>query len=262
MKFDKVLVPVDGSARSELTVELAIVSANEFGAEVTFLSVVDVSQAGGFGSVDQAGELMKLDIEATIALDAAEAAAKKAGIKYQIKKATGIPGEIISEMSKEYNQIILGVTGKTGMRAGHIGRTAAYVIENSYCPVMTIKFGSKKLETILLPVDNKHMAAIDVAIESAKRSGAKITVLSIKRENDPSDLVNFVVEKIRSEGVECEGKIMDGNPAEVIVQQSSYYNLIIMGTEGRSGLRKVLRGSTAEAVVANAASGVTIVRDV
>ncbi len=261
MEFNKILVPVDGSARSELVVNLAVNSAKDFGSDITFLYVVDVGKSNWFGTIDQNAELMKLDMEGRIALDSVERMAKAAGINFELKKVTGIPGEVICEMSKDYNQIILGVTGKSGMRAGQIGRTAAFVIENSECPVLSIKFDSKKLESILLPVDSIHTAAIDLAIASAKNAGARIVVLSVKKDNDPTDLVNAVVAKCKEAGVEAEGKILTGKPAEVIVAESGNHNLVVMGTEGRSGLRKVLRGSTTEAVVANAACAVTTIRE-
>lgn len=43
--------------------------------------------------------------------------------------------------------------------------------------------------------------------------------------------------------------------------KSGLYDLVVMGTEGRHGFKKILNGSVAEKVMLHAACPVTIVRD-
>ena len=52
MKFDNVLVPIDGSSLSEVAVELAVNSAGVFASHITFVYVVDVTEYNRFGSID------------------------------------------------------------------------------------------------------------------------------------------------------------------------------------------------------------------
>ena len=157
---------------------------------------------------------------------------------------------------------IMGITGKSGVVAGRIGRTAAAVIENAYCPVLTLKSGSSKIDSILLPVANKNEAAIDVAIETAKRINGSITVLSVRdRENPASeDTAREIVARIQAEGLEGKFELVEGSVVDSVVTRSGKYDLIIMGTHGRKGLKKILNGSVAERVVTNASCPVTIVR--
>jgi nucleotide-binding universal stress UspA family protein len=262
MKFDKVLVPIDGSAMSEIAVDLAVHSAGTFATHLTFLYVVDTSTAKKFGEVDGDSAIMFAKAAGKLALEAASHQADSTGIPYDAVLKAGIPWEVITEATKEHDMAIMGITGKSGVVAGHIGRTAVAVIENAYCPVLTLKSGSSKIDSILLPVANKNEAAIDVAIETAKRIKGSITVLSVKDKENPAceETAREVVAKIQSEGIEGKFELVEGSVVDSVVTRSGKYDLVIMGTHGRKGLKKILNGSVAERVVVSASCPVTIVR--
>ncbi len=262
MKFDHVLVPIDASVLSEVAVGLAIDSAGLFATNLRFVYVSDVSKYNEFGSIDPEMNALKMKTEGKLALENAAKRAEKAGIPHETQLIEGIPWQILSEMTKEMDMVIMGVTGKGGIGSGRVGSTAEKVIENSHCPVLTIRSGSRKIEDILLPVDSENMAAIDIAIETCRRVNGKVTVLSVRGKNgEVESLVENVAEKIRSAGLNVETKIMDGRPADVISSLSGMYDLVIMGTHGRQGMKKVLKGSVAEQVMVNSSCPVTIVRD-
>ena len=263
MKFDKVLVPVDGSLLSDISVDLAVNSAGVFATHLTFVYVVDVNECRKFGTVDPQMELYRSRTEGKLALEHAVKMAEKAGIPYDMILCEGAPWEKITEMSKEMDMIIMAVTGKSGIGSGRIGSTAEKVIENSFCPVLTLKSGSRKIESILLPVENENMAAIDVAIETCKRINGSITVFSVKGKNlDAESLVNKVASKCEAEGLKVNKEIGEGDIVESIIGRSGMYDLVIMGTVRRGTLTKILNGSIAERVMTNASCPVTIVRDI
>jgi nucleotide-binding universal stress UspA family protein len=149
------------------------------------------------------------------------------------------------------------------MRAGRIGSTAKKVIEGSYCPVLTLKSASSRLEKILLPVYEENRPAIDDAIQTAKRSGSSITVLSVKMKNsDPQPLVDKIAAEIQAEGIECEGTVVEGDPVETILSLSGKYDLIIVGVDKRSNLDSILHGGKTERIVTMASCPVTVIRNV
>ena len=262
MKFDNVMVPLDGSLLSDMVLDIATNSGEYFGTHLTFLYVVDVSQAIRFGEVDSTATVIRLRTEGKIVLENAAKLAESRNIECTTELVEGVPWKVISEKSKEQDMIIMGVTGKSGLAAGRVGETAAKVIESCFCPVLTIKSGSKQIKDILLPITNEHMAAIDIAIETAKRVDGHITVFSSESKHvKPEELVNSVVEKCEVAGVKATGEVGHGDAVEAIVSRSGKYDLVIMGTEGRQGLKKILNGSVAERVMTNAACPVTIVRD-
>ena len=258
MKFDKVLVPLDGSARSDIATEIAINSAKAFGSTLTFLNVVDFSSNMKYGSVDAIDEILELQTEGQKATDRVDAAAKSAGVEYTTKIVQGVPWEVIVKMSKDYDQIILGVTGKGGV--GRIGQTIEKVIENSKCPVLTIKSGSRRIEHILLPVANHNSAAVEVAIQTAKKIDGTLTVFSVDNSivDDAATLIEEVADKCRSQGVKVETKLGSGNAAEAIIAQSGMFDLVIMGTVEKG---EVLHGGVTEDIILHASCPVTVVRE-
>lgn len=59
---------------------------------------------------------------------------------------------------------------------------------------------------------------------------------------------------LRERGVQATTKLLEGNPAEAIVQRAEALPamMIVLGTHGRGGFRRFLLGSTAERVVRTA----------
>ena len=74
------------------------------------------------------------------------------------------------------------------------------------------------------------------------------------------------VEKVKKlakkEGVECITKVLDGDPAKVIINYASEYkcDLIVIGSIGIGAIEKVLVGSVTSTVVGRAKSSVHVVR--
>ena len=91
MKFDKVLVPIDGSAMSEIAVDLAVHSAGTFATHLTFLYVVDTSAARKFGEVDGDSAILFSKAAGKLALESAAKMAEDAGIPYETVMKMGIP---------------------------------------------------------------------------------------------------------------------------------------------------------------------------
>ncbi len=262
ISFNNILVPIDGSTSSEIAVDLALHSAEEFSSCLEFVFVVDMTALNRFGTVDPSKEYYTMKIEGETVLGYAAKLADKAGAKHKEVLAEGVPWEILCEMSKSADMIIMSISGKSGMMAGRIGSTAKKVIENSHCPVLAVKSGSLILKEILLPVYDENFPAIDLAIETAKRVDGRITVLSVKeKNNDPQPLVDKVVADIKAAGVEAVGEVATGDPVDVIVGKSGKFDQVIVGDDRRGGLQAILHGGATERIITMSSCPVTIVRD-
>lgn len=64
-----------------------------------------------------------------------------------------------------------------------------------------------------------------------------------------------------SEGVDVDTKILHGSIAQEIVQLSSEYDLVVIGTQGRNMLSSLFLGSVAEKVARHACCPVMLVRE-
>ncbi len=140
-----------------------------------------------------------------------------------------------------------------------------------------------EFKNILVPTDGSEYtkAAVREAIELAKLSGGKVTALYVLDQsvftNMPMDTavmnvyntlekegkaaVDFVRDLAAENNVEAEVSIKEGTPVKVILDESSNYDIIVMGTLGRTGMSKLLMGSVAERVVRAAQCPVLVVRD-
>lgn len=137
-------------------------------------------------------------------------------------------------------------------------------------------------ERILVPTDGSEFTkeAVKTAMELAKCSGGRITALYVidqtlfmnvpvdsaiasvytvlKKEGQ--DAVDFVRKTGEDMNVDVDIKVMDGGPVRTILEVSKDYDVIVMGTLGRTGVSKLLMGSVAEKVVRHSKKPVLVVR--
>lgn len=142
----------------------------------------------------------------------------------------------------------------------------------------------RNIKKILAPTDFSESAreAIAFAVELAGKFGASLTLLhayqtpayllpegSILAGSDLIvDIMNRAGEALEAARHDLEGQVpvdtllVEGLPFVQIVSaaQEGGYDLIVMGTHGRTGLRHVLLGSVAERVVRRAHCPVLTVR--
>ena len=142
-----------------------------------------------------------------------------------------------------------------------------------------------KVETILIPIDfSAHSEkALQTGIDLAKTFGARIGLVHCYPRPLPSvapyglDLppgyvgelrhsalahTNEWAEKVRASGVEAVVHVTSDPPVTGICEQAEALSadLIVMGTQGLSGLKHVLLGSVAERTIRQAACPVLVVK--
>ncbi len=137
-------------------------------------------------------------------------------------------------------------------------------------------------KNILVPTDGSEYtkAAINNAVEMAKKYSAKVTALYVIDQtvfvNMPLDsavmntysllkkegenAVSYVSDLCKKNGIEFETKIVEGAPVKCIVDASKDFDIIVMGTLGRTGFSKLMMGSVAERVVRYSDCPVLVVR--
>ena len=80
-------------------------------------------------------------------------------------------------------------------------------------------------------------------------------------QKSSDEAINYVMEKGKEMGLEVKAISKMGSPANDIVEASKNYDLIVMGTIGRTGISKLLLGSVAEKVVRFAECPVLVIRN-
>lgn len=136
---------------------------------------------------------------------------------------------------------------------------------------------------ILIAIDGSenNKKAIEKGLQLAKLLNAKITALYVVDNstfagippeemitsaitllmNDGERAINYVKDRGKEFGVEVEGKIAEGIPSVEILKRSASYDLIVVGTLGRTGFSRLLMGSTAERVIKQSKCPVLVVKN-
>lgn len=137
-------------------------------------------------------------------------------------------------------------------------------------------------KNILVPTDGSEFTkpAIEKAVELAKEVNGKVTAIYVIDQTifggvplDSSlssifDMIQkegrvataYVKQKCDEAGIEVEEVVIEGSPVKSIVKASADYDLIVMGTLGRTGFAKLMMGSVAERVVRYSKCPVMVVR--
>ncbi|HET9599280.1 MAG TPA: universal stress protein [Anaeromyxobacteraceae bacterium] len=114
---------------------------------------------------------------------------------------------------------------------------------------------------VFCPVDfsEESRAALRVAVDLARRFGAELTVFHAAAASsalqasaaDPGILDDWKRQAERLGAAGVSSAVASGEPADAIVQgaQAGGYDLVVMGTHGRTGRDHALIGSVAENVV-------------
>jgi nucleotide-binding universal stress UspA family protein len=137
--------------------------------------------------------------------------------------------------------------------------------------------------SILVATDGSENSeyAVRNAVNIAKKNAAPLTVLYVI---DPSSLSNLAGaldskenieaaalnasadafarsrEMCASAGVELDTKVLVGQPAEMIAQESANHDLVVCGSVGRTNTKRAMLGSVAEKVVRSAYCPVLVCR--
>jgi nucleotide-binding universal stress UspA family protein len=136
----KILVATDGSEQAMKAVKRAIELVENEGADVTIMSVAYFSK-DDFDDMPP-GIQDKLENEALKALDKAKALFDKKNLKVKTVVEAGLvpANNIIKRAVKmQCDRILLGSTGRTGIKRALMGSTAAKVVAQAPCTVTVIR---------------------------------------------------------------------------------------------------------------------------
>ncbi len=266
-KMDKVLVATDGSPYSEGAVREAINFAKRCSSRLYAITVLETNpEYESIGS----NVFEKEEAEARKHLETVKERAAREGVVCEIIfHSDRSANEAIVEESVErkIDLIVIGRRGRTRLAKLLLGTVGAKVIGHAPCTVLVVPRAARiEYKTILAAVDgSRHSeAAVREAISIAKKCGSRLVVLSVMHDEtgraESEGHVNHAVELARKEGLQAEGVTAVGRSSDVIVEQAGGrgVDLIVMGTFGKTGLKKALLGSATEKVIGHAGCAVLV----
>jgi nucleotide-binding universal stress UspA family protein len=187
----------------------------------------------------------------------------------------GIPFERIIQIAQtmDYNVIVVGAGNKAGNDVFRLGTTVEKLMRKNQIPLWVVKNESNRhVRRILCPVDfsDASTRALANAITLAKSFESELRILNVftpvnivsPRFNIDNEKENKRLRKAQQRefrsflkefhmgSVKHEIEILDGEPHKVILNylQQDQYDLLMMGTSGKTGLSRILMGSVTEKV--------------
>jgi nucleotide-binding universal stress UspA family protein len=225
-------------------------------------------------------------------LDAVIAALQTTGVPCSSRLVVGPASDVLVALAKEHRAdlVVAGTRGRTGWARVLLGSTAARLVRDAPCPVLTVHPADARhpepVRSVLVATDFSPQAWL--AAETAARlllatpAAHRLVLLHAYRVpiDDPawpapgvSEALGATAESARSNidalacrlaqpGLRVEVRIGEGYPPEVIVDAATRLgvDVVAMGTHGRSGLERLWIGSTAERVLPTAPCPVLTVR--
>ena len=193
-------------------------------------------------------------------------------------------GQIVrTARSMEACLVVMGTHGRGGIARVLIGSVAETVVRTAPCPVFTangtLRASPKGFRRILVPTDfsTPSDAALDCARRLAAGLGASVHLLHVLPDVSSGEIASelFVTEPPEARSMRlmdardrlkhritaddratlrATSEVILGSPAQIIVDYAAdnQFDLIVMGTHGRTGMAHLLVGSVAERVVRTA----------
>ncbi|MFN3567809.1 MAG: universal stress protein [Caldimicrobium sp.] len=273
--YEKILVGIDGSEESFNALKNALFLGKQLKAEVFVQYVIPVSSevSSALSLFIGMKDLFKKGAESI--LKKAQSIAEEEGISVNLLLEEGDPSNKIVDMvyAKDIGLLVMGKSGKGGFEKALLGSTASRVIGLSPVDVLIIPKNSKlNFKKILVPVDGSKYSeeAVQRAIDFATYFKSSITLLSVVEipiefyetfaeiskvvEHIKLEMEEFLRKmkmKFTEKNLEVKSILLEGIIKEKIldVAKEEEADLIIMGSHGKTGLKRLLMGSTTEKVL-------------
>jgi nucleotide-binding universal stress UspA family protein len=281
-KYRKILVAVDSSESSKNALHQAFKLANEEKCWITVTSVVPPYE----GEIEILGVK---DIRAALRKpceDALDEVQKIAKTERMLVKTVCQEGEVYERIvdladAENCDVIVMGRRGLRRIERTLIGSVTARVIGHTQRDVLVVPNGTTVgWKTIVLATDGSKYsaAAAERAIAFAKSYGGELKVLSVvdvpsEFYADAPKAVEDLVRKAKgfvadvknqaeAAGVSAETFVVEAEAYQAVnnLAQEQKANMIVLGSHGRTGLRRLLMGSVTEAVIGHASCPVLIVK--
>jgi len=268
--WERLLVCTDGSEGGQHAMTQALALGRACAGKVYVLQVVKIIPELEAVAPDLR-VCLEEEIERQKASAAAAAARQGVEMEYRILHSISPFADIVAEAEKLNPQlIIIGRYGRTGLTRLFMGSIAARVIGLSPINVLVIpREDSLAFQRLLIASDGSSYsdAALMEATAMAARAGSELLGVAVAREegeiSETREILQRMLTAANREGVSFQGISPQGLAADEGIIQVALENrvdLIIMGSHGRTGFKRLFMGSVTERVIGHTPCPVLVVK--
>ena len=278
--LDKILVCTDDSPASQGAVSAALDLARACRSRIFLLYTLEFFPYFEYSQPDALGMIPTVSQEffelreraAREHLESRKREAAQEGLELEVRLQTGTPvyTEILAAADDIQPQlIIMGRRGRSGLERLLVGSVTARVIGHTAYQVLIVPRNAVlSFNKLLVASDGSpaSQTACELALCMAKNTGGQLTAVTAGYgELDPKQakaIVRELAAEAKRQDVPLITLTPGGRPEEAIIQTAAakQTGLIIMGSYGRTGLKRLFMGSVAERVIGQAACPVLVVK--
>lgn len=178
---------------------------------------------------------------------------------------------LVLSCREQSNLIVIGARGKGVLKTMRLGSTAEWLMECPNTPLLIAKReGAVKKILVCVDGSNHADAAVQTLVSMPLIKGAVVTVLGVvestgevaKRVAAAGDLLEAAGADVTEVVAEQDPMVMLVSPRMTISDflRDENPDLVVMGTRGMTGLKKVVVGSVASAIAHHADCSVLLAR--
>jgi nucleotide-binding universal stress UspA family protein len=285
--YKRVLVATGGSPWSYTAVTYAIALAASTGAEVCILTVL-TSAVTSYVTPDVLSSsefvLDSLERQGQMLLEQAAAYAEEAGVpQVPLLKWGNVPETIIQTATEEAcDLIVLGARQVTGLKRLMVGGTSNAVAAKAQQPVLIVKEAfpcapeASFWQRALVATGGSPWSdvAVEYALELARQYYLCLDILHVDAASacqrdelhvatsEGKNILALAEARAIAAGVTFQTRLTYGNVAETILETALRHqsDLIILGSRGLTGWKRLMLGSISNAVAAKSSLPVLIVK--
>lgn len=281
-RYRKILIAVDGSESSLHALKESFKLATNEKSWITVVSVVP-PYMGDLDLIAVGNVLASARKPCEDALLQANKAAEAARALIKTVCEEGEIHERIIDLADAENcdLIVMGRRGMSHLERALLGNITARVIGYSNKDVLVVpRYTTVGWQKILVATDGSKFskAAAAKAIDFAKSYGGELIVISVvdvptefygeapqivdDMVRKATSYVDDVIKDAASAGIKAEGFVREAEAYQAItgIAKEQNVNTIVMGSHGRTGLKRLLMGSVAEKVIGHSPCPMLVVK--
>jgi nucleotide-binding universal stress UspA family protein len=263
------LVCTDGSAASQGAVDAAFILAPRGSIRLRVLQVLEYNPGFASQALDS---LPAWEQEVREGLQKIIARARASGLEADMVVPQGERADqaILAEAEASQPDLILtGRHGRTGLAEILMGSVTARLIGYSPVNVLVVpRQGPLTFQRLLVASDGSPFsdAAWREALVLARSWSSRLLAVSVAPKEGEVPEVREILAKLHREaeraGIPATALLLRGAPDEAIIQAAQDHgaDLLILGSHGRTGLKRLLMGSVTEQVIGKAPCPVLVVK--
>jgi nucleotide-binding universal stress UspA family protein len=281
--YTRILIATGGSPWSDAAAAYAIALAAQMRAELRVLAVLSISGVYAMPDVLASSELLMESVEqqGQQMLAHTTARATDAGVPHVAILKWGNVAETILQTAAEEqcDLIVLGSRGLTGFKRLMLGSISNAVAAKAQCPVLVIKQPPPDAllwRRLLVATGGSPWsdAAVDHALDLARMQQLEVCLLYVERRrprrtdslssltSDGKSILALAEARAAVARVSYETKLAYGDVATMILHTAAEQqcDVVVLGSRGLTGFKRLMLGSISNAVAATAPMPVLIVK--